>query len=77
MPNQDGAGTVEAVGQGVDPVLVGERVWIWEAAWQRPWGTAAEYTVVPARQVGACSAPTPSFELGAASASRSSPRTAA
>jgi NADPH2:quinone reductase len=65
VPNQDGAGTIEAVGQGVDPVLVGERVWIWEAAWQRPHGTAAEYTVVPARQTVLLGAD-PSFELGAA-----------
>jgi NADPH:quinone reductase len=65
IPNQDGAGTVEAVGQGVDPVLIGERVWIWEAAYQRAWGTAAEYTVVPARQTVLLGA-TPSFELGAA-----------
>jgi NADPH2:quinone reductase len=65
VPNQDGAGTVDAVGQGVDPVLVGERVWIWEAAWQRPWGTAAEYTVVPARHTVLLGA-APSFELGAA-----------
>src|SRR5215213_11440081 len=65
IPNQDGSGTVDAVGQGVDPVLVGERVWIWEAAWQRPWGTAAEFTVVPARQVVLLGAE-PSFELGAA-----------
>jgi NADPH2:quinone reductase len=65
IPNQDGAGTVDAVGQGVDPVLVGERVWIWEAAWQRPWGTAAEYTVVPARHIVLLGA-RPSFELGAA-----------
>jgi len=65
VPNQDGSGTVEAVGQGVDPVLVGERVWIWEAAWQRPWGTAAEHTVVPARQTVLLGAG-PSFELGAA-----------
>jgi NADPH2:quinone reductase len=65
IPNQDGSGTVEAVGQGVDPVLVGERVWIWEAAWQRPFGTAAEYTVVPARQTVLLGAE-PSFELGAA-----------
>jgi NADPH:quinone reductase len=65
IPNQDGAGTIEAVGQGVDPVLVGERVWIWEAAWQRPFGTAAEYTVVPARQTVLLGAE-PSFELGAA-----------
>ncbi len=64
-PNQDGAGTVDAVGQGVDPVLVGQRVWIWEAAWQRPFGTAAEYTVVPARQT-VLLGDGPSFELGAA-----------
>jgi NADPH:quinone reductase len=64
IPNQDGAGIVEAVGQGVDPVLVGERVWIWEAAWRRPHGTAAEYTVVPARQTVLLGAG-PSFELGA------------
>jgi NADPH2:quinone reductase len=65
IPNQDGAGTIDAVGQGVDPVLVGERVWIWEAAWQRPWGTAAEFTVVPARQTVLLGAG-PSLELGAA-----------
>jgi NADPH2:quinone reductase len=65
VPDQDGAGTVEAVGQGVDPVLVGERVWIWEAAWQRPSGTAAEYTVVPARQTVLLGPDAP-FELGAA-----------
>ncbi|SFT96279.1 NADPH2:quinone reductase [Geodermatophilus amargosae] len=65
VPGQDGAGTVEAVGQGVDPAIRGERVWVWEAAWQRPWGTAAEYTVVPARQAVPMG-PEPSFELGAA-----------
>jgi NADPH:quinone reductase len=64
-PNQDGSGTVEAVGEGVDPVLVGERVWIWEAAYQRPFGTAAEYTVVPARQT-VLLGPDATFELGAA-----------
>jgi NADPH2:quinone reductase len=64
VPNQDGAGTIDAVGEGVDPVLVGERVWIWEAAYQRPHGTAAEYTVVPARQT-VLLGPGPSFELGA------------
>ena len=65
VPNQDGSGTVDAVGEGVDPVLVGERVWIWEAAYERPFGTAAEYTVVPARQTVLLGAE-PSFELGAA-----------
>ncbi len=64
VPNQDGAGVVEAVGNGLDPVLVGERVWIWEAAWQRPWGTAAEYTTVPARQT-VLLGPTASYDLGA------------
>ncbi|MEU2349494.1 NADPH:quinone reductase [Modestobacter sp. NPDC049651] len=65
IPGQDGAGTVDAVGQGVDPAIVGERVWVWEAAWQRRNGTAAEYTVVPARQTVLLGAD-PSFELGAA-----------
>jgi NADPH:quinone reductase len=65
IPNQDGSGTIEAVGQGVDPVLIGERVWIWEAAYQRRFGTAAEYTVVPARQTVLLGAG-PSFQLGAA-----------
>ena len=50
VPHHDGAGVVDAVGTGVDPVLVGERVWIWEAAYRRPLGTAAEYMTVPARQ---------------------------
>jgi NADPH2:quinone reductase len=51
VPNQDGAGTVDAVGDGVDPARVGERAWLWEAAWQRADGTAQEYVVLPERQV--------------------------
>ena len=50
VPNQDGAGTVDAVGEGVDSSRVGERVWLWEAAWQRVNGTAQEYVALPARQ---------------------------
>jgi NADPH:quinone reductase len=50
VPNQDGAGSVDAVGAGVDPSRVGERVWLWEAAWQRADGTAQEYVVLPERQ---------------------------
>jgi NADPH2:quinone reductase len=50
IPNQDGAGTIEAVGEGVDPGRVGERVWLFFAAYERPWGTAAEYTVIPSEQ---------------------------
>jgi NADPH2:quinone reductase len=47
VPHQDGAGVIEAVGEGVDAARVGERVWVYEATWNRPQGTAAEYTVVP------------------------------
>jgi NADPH2:quinone reductase len=64
VPNQDGSGTIDAVGQGVPGSRIGERVWLWEAAWQRADGTAQEYVVLPARQA----VPLPdgaSFELGA------------
>ena len=50
VPGQDGAGDVDAVGPGVDADRVGQRVWVFHAAWQRPYGTAAQYTVVPAEQ---------------------------
>lgn len=50
VPNQDGAGTVDALGIGVTRLAAGQRVWLWEAAFRRPGGTAQEYTVVPARQ---------------------------
>jgi NADPH:quinone reductase len=50
VPNQDGAGTIDAVGDGIDPSRVGERVWLWEAAWQRADGTAQEFVVLPERQ---------------------------
>lgn len=63
-PDQDGAGTIDAVGEGVDAGRLGERVWVWEAAWQRTTGTAAEYTVVPTHQ--AVPLGEHPFELGAA-----------
>jgi NADPH:quinone reductase len=50
VPHQDGAGIIEAVGAGVDPARVGERVWVYEATLGRAHGTAAEYTVVPAHK---------------------------
>jgi NADPH2:quinone reductase len=64
VPNQDGSGFVEAVGAGVEEALVGLRVWLWETAYQRPWGTAAEYSVVPQRQL-AVLPDGASFDLGA------------
>jgi NADPH:quinone reductase len=50
VPHSDGAGVVDAVGDGVPRGRVGERVWVWNAAWGRPFGTAAEYVVLPAGQ---------------------------
>jgi NADPH:quinone reductase len=50
VPNQDGAGTIDAVGDGVAKSRVGERVWLWEAAWQRADGTAQELVVIASRQ---------------------------
>ena len=43
IPHFDGAGVIEAVGDGVSKERLGERVWLYEAAWQRPAGTAAEF----------------------------------
>lgn len=48
IPHGDGAGVIAAVGDGVDAARVGERVWVFLAQSYRPWGTAAEYVVVPA-----------------------------
>jgi len=64
VPGQDGAGTIEEVGPGIDPGRVGERVWLWEAAWQRPEGTAQELVALPAAQAVALP-PTASLDLGA------------
>jgi len=47
IPHQDGAGLIEAVGDGVDAGRVGERVWVYEAQLGRPFGCAAQYTAVP------------------------------
>jgi NADPH2:quinone reductase len=64
IPNQDGAGIVEAVGEGVEPALRGLRVWLWESAYQRPHGTAAEFALVPRRHVVVLP-DSASFDLGA------------
>lgn len=65
VPHQDGAGVVEAVGEGVSPTRLGERVWIYEALYSGGTGCAAEYVAVPSAnavllpngvsfEVGAC-----------------------
>ena len=47
VPHSDGAGIVEAVGEGVEKARLGQRVWIWNGQWQRQYGTAAEYIALP------------------------------
>ena len=64
IPHSDGAGVIAAVGQGVDPVRAGERVWLWNGQWQRAHGTAAEFIALPAAQAVPLPANT-SFEAGA------------
>lgn len=49
-PHSDGAGSIDAVGDGVDAARIGERVWLWNAAWGRADGTAAEWVVLPSAQ---------------------------
>src|SRR3954447_23815340 len=48
IPHSDGAGVIDAVGDGVDRVRLGERVWVYGAQSYRAFGTAAQLTVVPA-----------------------------
>jgi NADPH2:quinone reductase len=65
IPNSDGAGVIEAVGEGVDSSRVGERVWLYQAQFERRFGTAAEYVAIDSNrapklpdhvsfEVGAC-----------------------
>ena len=64
VPHSDGAGVVDAVGSQVSPARIGERVWCFGAQSYRPFGTAAEYVVVPTESA----VPLPSavsFEQGA------------
>jgi len=50
IPHSDGAGEIDRVGEGVSPARVGERVWVWNGQWRRPFGTAAEAITIPAEQ---------------------------
>jgi NADPH2:quinone reductase len=64
IPHSDGAGDIDAVGDGVPKARIGERVWVWNAQWKRASGTCAEYAVLPA----ALAVPLPgsaSYEAGA------------
>ncbi|MDH3378709.1 MAG: NADPH:quinone reductase [Gammaproteobacteria bacterium] len=50
IPHSDGAGVIEAVGNGVDSERIAERVWVYQAQYQRRFGTAAEYVALPAER---------------------------
>ncbi len=50
VPHSDGMGVVDAVGEGVPRERIGQRVWVWNAAWGRALGTAAMYVVLPQQQ---------------------------
>ena len=54
IPHSDGAGEIDAVGDGISPARVGERVWVWNGQWRRAFGTAADWIVLPSEQALAC-----------------------
>jgi NADPH2:quinone reductase len=64
VPHSDGAGVIDAVGDGVDAKRIGERVWIWNAQWLRPFGSAAQWVCLPQQQAVSLPASV-SFEAGA------------
>jgi NADPH:quinone reductase len=51
IPHSDGAGRVDQVGSGVSSEWIGRSVWCYGAQSYRPFGTAAEYTVVPVEKI--------------------------
>lgn len=50
VPHSDGAGIIDQIGPGVPESRLGERVWVYNGQWKRPFGTAAEYIALPAGQ---------------------------
>ena len=64
IPHQDGSGVIDAIGEDVTERSVGQRVWLYLAAYNNPYGTAAEYCILPVERT----VPLPdntSYELGA------------
>jgi len=64
IPHSDGAGVIDAVGDGVAKARIGQRVWTWNAAWGRPHGTACEFVCLPQDQA----VPLPDATVGEAGA---------
>ena len=50
VPQSDGAGVIDQVGDGVPKSRLGERVWVWNGQWKRAFGTAAEFIALPSAQ---------------------------
>lgn len=50
IPHSDGAGIIDAVGEGVSQSRIGERVWLWNGQWKRAFGTAAQFITLPSSQ---------------------------
>lgn len=50
IPHSDGMGVIDRVGEGVPAGRIGQRVWLWNAAWGRPHGTACEWVCLPQAQ---------------------------
>lgn len=64
IPDSDGAGIIEAVGEGVDDGRIGERVWVYQAQYARRFGTAAEYVAISSNRAPELPGEA-SFEVGA------------
>ncbi len=64
VPHSDGAGVIEAVGEGVSAARIGERVWVYEAQYGRRLGSAAEFVALDSRRAPRLPDNT-SFEVGA------------
>jgi NADPH2:quinone reductase len=64
IPHSDGAGEIDMVGDGVPEARKGEPVWVWNGQWKRPFGTCAQYVVLPSA-LAAALPESASFEAGA------------
>lgn len=64
IPGDDGAGVIDLVGADVSVERLGQRVWVHSATFGRPFGTSADYVIVPAEHAVDLPAGV-SFEQGA------------
>ncbi len=64
IPHSDGAGVIDAVGEGVPEQQCGQRVWVYQAQFARNCGTAAQYVTLPSAMAPALPDNT-GFDVGA------------